>query len=187
MAGIQLSRLANASTTSDTPPPKVFATSRGDEKCTFCVEKLGCDAAINTRTHAENWGEEIRKHNDGNGVDLIIDYVGPTYFQQNLKLANKDGRIILLGLLGGSKLPDKVDISAILAKRLRFEGSTLRSRDLEYQVNLREIFEEKVLPGLINGRYEHHVDTVLKWEDISKGHELMEQNGTKGKIVCVVD
>ncbi|KAK2858488.1 hypothetical protein FQN49_004687 [Arthroderma sp. PD_2] len=186
IAGIQISRLAN-SLRSDIPPPKVFATTRSDEKCNFCVQDLSCAGAVNTTTHSNDWAEEVKKLNDGEGVDLIVDYVGPTYFQPNLNLAAKDGRIVLLGLLAGSVLPDKVDIRPILAKRLRFEGSTLRSRDVNYQAKLRELFEEKVFSGLQKGMFKHVVDSVFKWEDIQKAHELIESNSTKGKIVCTID
>ncbi|KAM5435500.1 hypothetical protein McanMca71_006962 [Microsporum canis] len=186
IAGIQLTRLANA-LRSDVPPPKVFATARSDEKCGFCVRDLSCSGAVNTNTHGNDWAEEVKKLNDGEGVDLIIDYVGPTYFQPNLNLAARDGRIVLLGLLAGSILPDKVDIRPVLMKRLRIEGSTLRSRDVNYQAKLRELFEEKVLPGLQMGSFQHVVDSVFKWEDIQKAHELIESNRTKGKIVCTID
>ncbi|KAK2747778.1 hypothetical protein FQN57_001808 [Myotisia sp. PD_48] len=187
IAGIQLSRRINSHINPSIPPPKVFATTRNDEKCTFCVEKLGCAAAINTATHSSDWDNEIKKLNDGAGMDLIVDYVGPTYFQQNINLASKDGHIVLLGLLGGGILPDKVDIRPFLAKRLRFEGSTLRSRDLKYQIKLRELFEVMVLPELVTGEYNHHVDSVFKWEDVGKAHELLERNATKGKLVCTID
>jgi NADPH:quinone reductase-like Zn-dependent oxidoreductase len=95
---------------------------------------------------------------------------------------------VLLALLSGGVLPaTKIDISAFLRKRARFEGSTLRSRDLEYQIKLRDLFVELVLPGLLSGVYKHHVDRVFKWEDIREAHELLERNGTMGKVVCVVE
>ncbi|MCQ6483097.1 zinc-binding dehydrogenase, partial [Vibrio parahaemolyticus] len=76
----------------------------------------------------QDWAEEIKKVTGGKGVDLIIDFVGADYFQKNLDSAARDGRIVLLGLMSGSKLHD-VDIGQLLFKRLRIEGSTLRSRD----------------------------------------------------------
>ncbi|EGD91838.1 hypothetical protein H112_00440 [Trichophyton rubrum D6] len=186
IAGIQLSRLAN-SLRSDIPAPKVFATARSDEKSNFCVQELSCVGAVNTSTHGKDWDEEIKKMNGGQGIDLIIDYVGPTYFQQNLNVAARDGRIVLLGLLAGSILPDGVDIRPVLMKRLKFEGSTLRSRDVNYQARVRELFEEKVFRGLKTGLFKHVVDSVFKWEDIQKAHELVESNKTKGKVICTID
>ena len=64
----------------------------------------------------------------------MIDFVGQNYFQGNLDVAARDGRIVTLGALSGTKLKEGVDIGAFVRKRLRFEGSSLRSRDVEYQV-----------------------------------------------------
>lgn len=138
-------------------------------------------------TKHPNWVEEIKQQNDGNGIDLVIDFVGASYFQANLDLLAQDGRIVMLGLLGGSILPEKVNIAPLLRKRARVEGSTLRSRDLEYQIRLRDLFVKKVMPGLLDGTYEHHTEKVFNWEDVALAHEMLESNETKGKLVCVVN
>nr|KMM72456.1 alcohol dehydrogenase [Coccidioides posadasii RMSCC 3488] len=190
IAGIQLSRNANHSldsaTTAQNLPsaPKVFATSRTDAKCTFCIENLHCTGAVNTNN--PNWVEEIKKQNDGNGIDLVIDFVGASYFQSNLDVLGQDGRVVILGLMGGVILPDKVNIAPLLRKRARVEGSTLRSRDLEYQVRLRDLFVEKVMPGLIDGTYKHHTEKVFDWADVGLAHQMMERNETKGKLICII-
>ncbi|KAL1953524.1 hypothetical protein VTO42DRAFT_2622 [Malbranchea cinnamomea] len=191
IAGIQLSRHLHKFLSLDgdarsLPPPKVYATSRTDSKCTFCTEVLHCDAAVNTKT-TPNWAQKITSLNGDQGVDLVIDYTGASYFQGNLDVIARDGRIVLLGLLGGSILLEKVDISAFLRKRARLEGSTLRSRDIAYQTDLRNLFVKTVLPGLLDGTFEHHIDRVFKWEDIRLAHELLERNETKGKVVCTID
>lgn len=186
MAGIQLSRSANLH--SAYPPPKVFATTRRNDKRDFCVTELGCNGAVNTTSFPEDgWVGEIKKLNDGKGIDLVVDFVGGPMFQANLGVLALDGRAVFLGLLGGPTAPQAVNISTILMKRLRLEGSTLRSRDLEYQARLLKIFEEKVLPGLIEGSFKHVIEKVFKWGDIRKAHELLETNETKGKVVCVID
>lgn len=190
IAGIQLSRHLHKSFSresgSASSPPKIYATTRSDEKCEFCTKTLHCDGAVNTRT-TDNWAEKVTSLNHDEGIDLVIDYVGAPYFQSNLDVAARDGRIVLLGLLGGPMLPENVNISAILRKRVRFEGSTLRSRDVQYQNKLRDLFVKLVLPGLLSGLYTHHVDRVFSWENIREAHELLERNGTMGKVICVVD
>jgi len=89
--------------------------------------------------------------------------------------------------MGGTALPSDADIGAFVRKRVRFQGSTLRSRKPDYQLALRELFVEKALPELVDGKFENHVDTVMSWTKIREAHEKMERNETKGKIVCVVD
>jgi NADPH:quinone reductase-like Zn-dependent oxidoreductase len=187
IAGIQLSLTAHLHACrlkeSEIQRPKVFATARNNEKCNMCVKELGCDGAVNT-TESPNWAAEIKGLNGGKGIDLVFDFVGAPYFQSNLEVLAQDGCIVNLGLLGGGMIPGPVDISPFVMKRVRFEGSTLRTRTLDYQIRLRDLFVEIVLPGLIEGRFVHLVDRVLKWDDVAKGHEMLEQNETKGKIVC---
>lgn len=57
----------------------------------------------------------------------------------------KDGRMVLLGLMSGAFTEKPLDMRPILLKRLRIEGTTLRSRTLEYQSNLLKSFSEKAL------------------------------------------
>lgn len=125
------------------------------------------------------------KVTDGKGVDLVIDFVGQNYFQGNLDVAARDGHIVNLGALSGTKLPAGVDIGAFVRKRIRFEGSSLRSRDPDYQGRLRDKLEE-YLPQFENGTFKIFIDKVLPWEQIVEAHQLMEKNTSKGKIICTI-
>jgi len=93
---------------------------------------------------------------------------------------------VILGNMSGSKLPEGVDISAFVMKRVRVEGSTLRSRDVEYQEKLRDRLEEYV-ERFEDGKLKVFVEKVLPWTQVKEAHELMERNVTKGKIICTVD
>jgi len=147
------------------------------------VNELGATAGFNYKK--VDWSKEILKATDNVGIDLVIDFVGASYFQQNLDVAARDGHIVNLGALGGTKLPAGVDISAFFRKRLRFEGSSLRSRDPEYQGRLRNKLEE-YLPKFEDGTFKVFVDEVFDWKDVIKAHELLEKNTTKGKIICTI-
>lgn len=174
IAGIQLSRVAGASA--------VYATAGTQDKCDFITSKLGATAAFNYKT--QDWAEEIKSHTGGKGVDFIVDFVGGDYFQQNITVAARDGRIVLLGTLSGGKVPN-ADISQILFKRLRIEGSTLRSRDVVYQGELRDKLEE-YLPDFESGKLKIFVDNVLPWEKIQEAHQHMEDAKNLGKIICTI-
>ena len=166
IAGIQLSKADNASA--------IYVTAGSQEKIDFCVKELGATAGFNY--HTQNWSEEVLKATNGKGVDVIIDYIGQNYFQGNLDAAARDGRIVNLGVMSGTKLPAGVDIGAFVRKRLRFEGSSLRSRDEEYQGKLRNILADHALPKMKDGSFKLFVEA----------HKLMETNKTKGKIICTV-
>ncbi|CAH0039974.1 unnamed protein product [Clonostachys rhizophaga] len=174
IAGIQLSKIAGAT--------QVYATSGSDEKCQFITKELGATAAFNYKTM--KWEEEIKRHTNGKGVDYIVDFVGGSYFQQNILAAARDGRIAILGILGGDIAP-KVDISQVLYKRLRIEGSTLRSRDEEYQGRIRNELET-YLPSFESGKLKTYTDKVLPWEYVQKAHEYVEDSKNLGKVICTI-
>lgn len=133
------------------------------------MQTLGSKAAINTTT-TKDWASALKEANNGNGMDLVIDFVAAPYFQQNLDVLAMDGKVVMLGVMGGTTLGDGVDISAFLRKRARYQGSTLRSRSAEYQGKLRDLFEEKVLPELVSGKFKNPVEKVLPMEKIREAH-----------------
>jgi len=175
ISGIQLSKIGGAS--------KIYVTAGSQEKIDFCVKELGATAGFNYKT--QNWSEEILKVTDGKGVDIIIDFVGANYFQGNLDVAARDGTIVHLGAMSGVKLPDGVEIGAFIRKRITFVGSSLRSRDQEYQGKLRDILET-YLPEFEDGTFKIYIDKVLPWEQIIEAHQEMEKNTSKGKIICTI-
>ncbi|KAI1179222.1 zinc-binding dehydrogenase [Nemania sp. FL0916] len=177
IAGIQLSKLAGAEA--------VYATAGSDAKCRFIESELGATKAFNYKsTDKGGWAKEILEATGGKGVDLIIDFVGASYFSSNLAVAARDARWVMLGLLGGSKL-EGVDIGMLLYKRIRIEGSTLRSRDVEYQSKLKDRLVE-YLPDIESGKLKVRIDSVFHMDEIVKAHELLEKNVTTGKIICTV-
>ncbi|KAI1466006.1 quinone oxidoreductase putative [Daldinia caldariorum] len=174
IAGIQLSLDSGASA--------VYATAGTDEKCRFVERELGATKAFNYKT--QDWAKEILEATGGKGVDLIVDFVGASYFQKNLTVAARDARWVALGMMGGTRL-DGVDYSMLLYKRIRLEGSTLRSRDLDYQGRLRDKLAEYI-PHFESGKLKVLIDTVLPMDEIVKAHQLLEENKTTGKIICTV-
>ncbi|KAF9894015.1 hypothetical protein FE257_008987 [Aspergillus nanangensis] len=176
IAGIQLARAAGAKA--------IYVTASSDEKISFCVNQLGATAGFNYRT--QDWAAELLKATDGKGVNVIVDYIGAGYFAQNLSAAAMDGHIVNLAFMGGIKLPEGVDISPFLRKRIRFEGSTLRSRDETYQRKLRDEVERVALPRFVKGEFKVVVERVFPWEQVVEAHRLMESNQTKGKIICTI-
>jgi NADPH:quinone reductase-like Zn-dependent oxidoreductase len=88
--------------------------------------------------------------------------------------------------MGGGVTSEPVDVSQFLKKRVRFEGSTLRSRDTGYQVKVKELFQKMVLPKPIDGSFENIVTKIFEWKHVQEALKFMESNATMGKIVCTV-
>src|ERR1700754_835128 len=94
-AAVQLAHTAGA---------RVFATASGSKLDK--VRSFGADVTIDHR--AEDFAEVIARETAGKGVDVIIDFIGAAYFERNLASLNYGGRLVVVGLLGGSdaaKLP----------------------------------------------------------------------------------
>ncbi len=178
IAGIQLAKRDGAKA--------VYVTASSQEKIDFC-KTLGATDGFSYKVNNGNWAEQVLKATDGKGVDVIIDFVGASYFNQNLEAIGRDGRIVNLGFLGGATLPEGIDIGRFLRKRVKYEGSSLRSRDEQYQGKLRNMLVEHALPKLVDGTFQVPIEKVFKMDEIQKAHELMESNNTKGKLICMVD
>lgn len=179
IAGQQLSVANGASA--------VYATARSDDKCDFCVKQLGAKKAYNTKS--QKWDEEVLKDTDGKGVDIIVDYIGPETFAGNLNAAARDARIVNLASLSGTKLKDGMgspDFGTFVRKRLRYEGSSLRSRDENYQGKLRDQLVEHALPLFKSKKFKVFVEKVYPWDQIQDAHRQMEANQTKGKLICTI-
>jgi len=176
IAGIQLAKAAGAAS--------ILVTAGSDEKVEFC-KSLGATAGFNY--HKDGWVKGVLDATNGHGADVIVDFIGKNYSQGNFEAAAIDGRIVQLASLSGSKLDAGLDIGLLENKRLRWEGSRLRSRPLEYQKKLRDLLVEFALPKFVDGTFQVPIEKVYSWTDIQDAHALMESNKSKGKIICNVD
>ncbi|KAI8097176.1 uncharacterized protein BX664DRAFT_325717 [Halteromyces radiatus] len=177
IAAIQLAKEAGAH--------HIFVTVGSDEKVKFC-ESLGATHAINYKT--QNWAKIIAEKTSGKGVNVIVDFIGKNYAADNLETLGLDGRMVILAFMSGAQI-ENFNIAPILRKRLRIQGSTLRSRSVDYQAHLREeVYNHAIKDhfGCSHGKFKIFIDSVYDWKDIIKATEHMEANKSMGKIVVNV-
>jgi NADPH:quinone reductase-like Zn-dependent oxidoreductase len=117
----------------------------------------------------------------GDGVDLIVDFVGASTWPLNLEVAAVRGRIVLVGTMSGSRVD--ADLGMIMRKRLTVTGTVLRSRPLEEKIDLVQSFSRTMLPLLASGRLRPLVDRVVPLDEAAAAHTAMEANENFGKIV----
>ncbi|GMK57873.1 hypothetical protein CspeluHIS016_0407070 [Cutaneotrichosporon spelunceum] len=163
---------------------KVFTTCGSEDKVQFLKKLVNNDPrliVINYRT--QDFEEEIKKHDSG--ADVVVDFIGKDYFQRNLSVMNRDGRMVLLAFMSGAVV-DKANIALFLAKRLQLRGSTLRSRTVEYQADLLQQFKEHALPDIVSGKYKVEVYKTYPWTEVIEGQKEMAANKNSGKIVFEV-
>ncbi len=98
----------------------------------------------------------------------------------------KEGRLIILATLGGTKA-DEADLRKILTKWLTVKGSTLRARDLKYQINLTQKFSRFALDKFESGKLKPVVDKIFNWKDAAEAHKFMEANKNTGKLILRIE
>ncbi|MGM0589841.1 MAG: NAD(P)H-quinone oxidoreductase [Bacteroidota bacterium] len=161
----------------------IYTTAGQDHKLERCAA-LGADLTINYKT--EDFDQQIAKATKDDGVDLIIDFIGEPYWEQNLKTLKIDGRMIYLAMMGGSRLQGQ-SIGKILTKRLTIKGSTLRSRPLDYKTRLTKEFWSFAEQRFKNQQLKPVMDSVYSWKKVEEAHDRMGSNLNTGKIVLTID
>ncbi len=168
-AAVQLAHLAGA---------RVLGSSRSRAKLDR-LPSLGLDHPIEVT--GGRFADEVDRVTGGRGVELILDLVGATYLEDNLKALAVRGRMVVVGLMGGANAT--MPLGLLLTKRVTVIGTVLRSRPLEEKVALARRFEAEAVPLLAAGRLQPVVDSVLPMADIAEAHRRMEANQPLGKIV----
>ena len=171
-AAIQLVRAADA-------VPYITASAPKHDLC----RDLGAAATIDYE--AEDFAARVDALTDGAGVDIILDFIGAPYFHQNVDALATDGRIVQLATLGGSTV-EEVSLRDLMAKRAHLLATTLRSRPLDYKIQLTQEFASDILPQFIDGDLQPVIDSTFDWTDVVDAHRRMEANQNAGKIVLRV-
>lgn len=156
----------------------VLVTAGSDEKCAACLA-LGADHAINYKT--SDFVEEVKKHTNGQGVNVILDMVAGSYVSREVECLAEDGRLVIIAVQGGIKA--EINAGLVLRKRLTITGSTLRPRSLEFKAAIARALKEKVWPLIVSGAIKPVIHSIFDAGDASQAHALMESNQHVGKIV----
>ena len=159
----------------------VFVTAGSQDKIERCVE-FGADAGMNR--HEGDFSEAIRTWSGGRGADVILDPVGGGYLAANLASLATDGRLVIIGLLGGARAD--VALGTMMVKRLRIIGSTLRARSIAAKATIMDALKERVWPLLEDGTIQPVIERVYAIEDAAPAHDLIAGNQTFGKVVLRV-
>lgn len=171
-AGIQMARENGAN---------VLVTAGSAEKIARCIE-LGAAAGCNYKERG--FADWVHERTDGRGVDVIEDFIGAAYWDDNLKSLAPGGRLVLVGFMGGTKA--QTNLGLILMKRLRIFGSVLRSRPLADKIDITRRFQADWLPLLEAGRIKPIIDRRFPLHEAADAHRYMEANKNVGKIILDV-
>jgi NADPH:quinone reductase-like Zn-dependent oxidoreductase len=158
----------------------VFATAGTDGKCAAC-EAIGADRAFNYRQ--TDFVAATREATGGRGVDVVLDIVGGDYLQRNLDVLAVDGRLILVGQLGGHKA--QISTTPIFLKRLTVTASVLRARSVAEKTSIANAVQEHVWPLLDAGTVRIAVHSTFPLRAAADAHRTMEESRHFGKLVLI--
>jgi len=168
-AAVQIARVAGA---------RVIGTARTAGKLER-AKKLGLDIGIDASRG--DWAAQVEDAIGAMHVHAVMDLVGGSYLDGNLRVLIVRGRIVVVGLTAGAAA--QFNMGVLLRKRLTVVGTVLRARPLEEKIQLARDFSERWVPLFDSGRLKPIVDRVLPFSEIRAAHEAMESNETFGKIV----
>ena len=160
---------------------RALVTAGSDEKCQRCLDH-GADVAINYR--AGDFTEQVRAATGGKGVDVVLDSIGGKYLAANLDCLAIDGRLVIIGLIGGAKAD--INLAMLLMRRLRVIGSTLRTRSVADKAEIVARFLGRFGEALNAGRIKPVIDRVLPLEHAAEAHRVVQSSAHFGKVVLRV-
>lgn len=169
LAALQLANAAGA---------RVIGTSRTADKLERARE-YGLEHGIVTSD--AKFADNVSRITDGKGANVILDLVGASYFEDNIRSIAYQGRLILVGLTGGRAA--NIDLGAMLFKRATVIGTSLRARSMEEKAVVTERFAKEVLPLLVSGTVVPTVDRVFAATDVAEAYRYLSSNESFGKVI----
>ncbi|MDR5728295.1 MAG: NAD(P)H-quinone oxidoreductase [Terriglobia bacterium] len=147
------------------------------------VSALGGDLGVDYRK--QDFQAAAMQATQGRGVDVVIDFIGGPYLDRNLRALAPGGRLIQVGVLGGSEAILPIDL--LLYRYLRIIGTVMKSRSFEEKLAMTVRFCERWLPAFETGVLHPVVDHVFPLAQAADAHRAMEVSGKFGRIILSMD
>jgi len=142
---------------------------------------LGADGGSDR--HAGPWQEAVRAWAP-QGVDLVLDPVGGATLAADLEVLATGGRAVIIGLMGGRSA--QVDLGRLLVRRLRIQGSVLRSRPPAEKARIVAGLRRDLWPRLAAGELHSVVAARFPLDRAAQAHERIASDQTIGKVLLIV-
>jgi putative PIG3 family NAD(P)H quinone oxidoreductase len=159
---------------------RVLVTVGSAAKLARCVE-LGADAGINYAL--EDFVARTRELTEGHGADVVLDIMGASYLGRNLEAVATDGRVVVIGMQGGTHAD--IDLGVMMRRRVSLISTALRARPAAQKAAIVAAFAAEVVPRLAAGALRPVIDRVLPFDAAGDAHRLMEAGDAVGKILLV--
>jgi len=173
VTGIQMARFFGVS--------QVFATTRSDHKIAS-LKALGASEVFNTED--PQWVEKLVSLTGDTGIDLIMDQVGSSLFDANMKALALGGRLVTVGRNAGNMA--NINLDELARKNASLLGRTFRTRTLSQTQECSRRFEEDCSMGVSNGAIKVVMDRSFKLSELDEAQAYLMSNGQTGKIAIEV-
>ncbi|MEO8102965.1 MAG: NAD(P)H-quinone oxidoreductase [Betaproteobacteria bacterium] len=160
---------------------EVFTTVGNADKAAFCTN-IGADHAFNYKT--QDWAAEIAAVTQKKGVNVILDMVGGSYIEKNLRVLALEGRYCFIAFLEGGQAT--IDFRPLMMKRQTITGSTLRARPDAQKAAIAAELKESVWPLLAAKKVRPVIHRTFALDEVVAAHRLMESSTHIGKIMLKV-
>lgn len=152
-----------------------FATAGSDSKLAQ-AQQLGASGLWNRRH-----GSFVDAVKAWGGADIILDPVAGEYLSWDQQVLNVDGRLIVIGLMGGRT--GELDAGRLLMKRQRLIGSTLRSQPVSVKGRIMKALGEHVWHLFEQNKIAAMIDDVIPIAGVNEAFQRLRDNATQGKLV----
>lgn len=163
---------------------RVAVTAGSPEKLEVCRE-LGAEILIAYRD--DDFVERIREATATAGADIILDIMGASYLQRNITALAPDGRLVIIGMQGG--ITAEMNIGAVIGKRLRVIGTTLRGRPVDGphgKAVIVEAVREHVWPMVAAGTVRPVIGARFPIDRAGDAHRTLAEGRDYGKVLLTV-
>ncbi|MBI2890966.1 MAG: zinc-binding dehydrogenase [Nitrospirae bacterium] len=161
-AAIQIAKMYRA---------RVIAAASSERKLTLAKE-LGADEVVDYSR--PDWAREVKRITGGEGVQVILDHVGASKWEDYVRLLSKGGRIVICGASSGYDA--KTDLRHVFFRRLSIIGSTMGS--------LSDF--GRVVEAVAKGRIRPVIHKTLPLEQAREAHRVLEEKEVLGKVVIEI-
>lgn len=147
------------------------ATTVGSEEKIPTAKAAGADLVINY--NQRNFADAVLDWTDGVGVDVVIDNVGGSVFEDCLRSLKVAGIFVNFGLVGG--MTATINFKDLFFRQHQLRGSFMGSMD-ELRRGLALLWE---------GKIRAFVDRTYPLQDAADAHRYIASRAVKGKVVLV--
>lgn len=157
---------------------RVIAVTSTEEKAAL-ARRLGADETIGV----EGFKDAARELTDGRGVDVVVDPVGGDRFTDSLRSLGREGRLLVLGFVGGD-IPT-VKVNRLLLANTSVVGVAWGEMVMAVPGLLQEQWG-RLLPHLEAGRLAPAVDAIHPLADADAALARLEQRQAQGNVVLAI-